>query len=346
MSDTNEILLEDQPIITDAPIEELVLEPVVAPEPVPEIPELIYTYQPKDEQDRPIGGKQVIKYRTPEELADKLRDQSILLIRKLRSETKKNRLGISESEEIPEDSPRFSNPISFTPRQLNAEERVKASRDLLDPDNFESATEMLFEAAMGAKPKDVAATITGLQQDLINLKAKSEAEAFSAENPDYVRCAENTQAILNWMLRYDLAPTKGNFQKAHDALLKDDLLIMNAKIEAPAPVVAPVVIPAPVEQTVEPIAEPVAPTKFAPAAIPSGMHNGNSSEAVPVARSAGDDITYEETTNGKRILYKGQQAINRMPSDEFKRRVNNEPGFAKKVDKLEEELAKARSKRR
>ena len=72
--------------------------------------EKIYKYQPTDETGRPIGGVQVIKYTTPEELADKLRDQNVLLVRKLREQTRKVRLGVVEEEEISEDAQRYNSP--------------------------------------------------------------------------------------------------------------------------------------------------------------------------------------------------------------------------------------------
>jgi len=62
----------------------------------PPEPELRYEYQPTDAEGRSIGGKQVILYRTPDELAEKLRDQNISLVRKLRQVTKEARLGRGE----------------------------------------------------------------------------------------------------------------------------------------------------------------------------------------------------------------------------------------------------------
>src|SRR5258708_3663370 len=87
-----------EPVLTEVPIE------------TPAVEEKTYVYQPTDEQGRPIGGKQVIKYVTQEDLVSKLQEQNVLILRKLRSETRKNRLGITDESEAPADGQRFSAP--------------------------------------------------------------------------------------------------------------------------------------------------------------------------------------------------------------------------------------------
>ena len=152
MSQPNEILegqetlLEEQPVVVETPV---VLE------------EKRYEYQPTDEDGRPIGAKQVIKYTTTEELTFKLQEQNTLLIRKLRSETKKNRLGIQDAEVIDEAAPRLRNPIEFKPGQLSPEQRAQLSRDILDPDTFDTAITTIFESAVGIKANDLRTELTG-----------------------------------------------------------------------------------------------------------------------------------------------------------------------------------------
>src|SRR5258708_29617059 len=62
-----------------------------------------YSFQPKDEEGRPLGGIQVIEYESDQELADKLAknyEEAQRHIRKLRRDMK---LGNYEQESIPED---------------------------------------------------------------------------------------------------------------------------------------------------------------------------------------------------------------------------------------------------
>ena len=84
------------------------------PAPAAPEPELRYEYQPTDEQGRPLGGKQVILYRTPDELAQKLSEQNTQLVRKLREVTRKQKLGIRD-DQVPADAARFEEIVEFKP---------------------------------------------------------------------------------------------------------------------------------------------------------------------------------------------------------------------------------------
>jgi len=324
-----ESVSDTAPSVEAIPAIEQALEPVV----------LEYRYQPKDEAGRPMGGEQVIKYTTPEELADKLRDNSILLLRKLRLETRNNRLGITNDEEIADTAPRYTPAVEFKPRDLTQEQRAKLSRDLLDPDTFDQAADELLEARIGAKPTVLANTVNQLQQESYRQKAFAESEAFMNSNPDFYRCEENGVAITSWLVRYKLAPVRENFQKAYVTLKAAGVLI-----EAPAPpppeVVitppAPVVVPPPAPEPV--VVEPPPPPPPTPrAGIGSGLTRDNASApGVIPARTAGDDIVYEEAMPGGQVRrWTGLQAIDRMPSEIYKHRLKTERDFAGKVDKLE-----------
>lgn len=329
------------------PVTEVTETPVVeTPAPVLAPVELRYEYQPSDELGRPLGAKQVIKYTNHEELAAKLTEQNTLLIRKLREETRKNRLGVLDTETIPDDAPRYEEPFSIQPRVLTAEERVQISRDLLDPDKCDEAAETLLESRMGAKPAKFTERFANLEADLMRLRAKAESDAFVADNPGYVKCQENFEAITNWMMRYGLAPVKTNFQRAYDKLRTDKVLIehyddaADPVVETPAPVIEPVL--APVEIPVEEIPPaPVEVPKPVHARIPTGL-NRNTSDDVGAPRSVGDDIVYEVTVGGKKRRFTGLSAINAMPADEYKRRVLSDPTFAKKEEQLEREAAERR----
>lgn len=293
-----------------------------------------YKYQPTDDENRPIGGLQVIKYTTNEELAEKLRDQNVLLIRKLRQETRKARLGIVENEEISEDTPRFKGFSEFHPRELTDEERYELARQLQDPTTAFAAVNTIVEASVGAPLNEIGTKITSVEGKNLALTAKLEANAFVNDNPDYYKCQENFEAITSWMVRYDLAPIKANYQKAYDTLKAQGVLVLG-----PAPIVAPVV-----EEPVVPVVEEVVnePVVEQPVyRVATGLNNDNSSGVGPII-PAGSDITYEVIINGQKRILTGLQAIKAMPGDEYKRRLMTDKEFGKKVDKLEAEARKPR----
>lgn len=335
-------VIQDSAIVL--PVEE-VIETIETP---PELPEMHYTYQPTDEAGRSIGGKQVIKYRTQEELLQEMTHQNTLLIRKLRAEARRNRLGISELEEIAPEAPRFTAATEFTPRELSNEERFQLSRDILDPEKSIEAQAALFEASVGVTPEVLRNTLKNVQQFTMETRARDEANAFVRANPDYVLCQENADAINQWLARYDLAPVQQNFQRAFETLRAQDPPIIITR-NTPEPAVIPVQVP-----VVLPVIEPVpelspGPTEtiYEPARIPTGLSrdNANSTGTPP---KPGSNITYTIVdAKGQPVrTLTGLAAVNAMPGDEYGNRLRRDPSFAKQVQKLEEEAAAARAPRR
>lgn len=315
------------------------MEPVIpAAEPVAVVPALepekVYEFQPTDEVGRSLGGKQVIKYRTSEELAQKLTEQNVLLVRKLRETTRKNRLGIQEVEDIPVDAPRFDMPVDFTPRHLSPDERVKLSRDLLDPERFEEASNTLFEATMGAKPETIRQTLTNVQVSNLRLLAKAESDAFIQSNPEYFRCQENFETITNWMLKNQLSPIRQNFQLAYNTLRAAGLLL-------DAPIVREDV-PIKVEQT---------PANSQPveAELSRITMETPSQEQRPVTPKVPTGLTRNQTSDVGNIQTRKDTytlvEINAMPSDVYKRKLMTEKGFGDLVERLEKEAQEKRNKR-
>jgi hypothetical protein len=333
MSDDTQVIPAEQvvPAVEEQPVVEV----------LPELPELRYEFQPKDDQGRPYGGKQVIKYRTAEELGDRLAEQNTKLIVKLRVETRKNRLGIIEDEAIADSAPRFEQPVSFTPKVLTQEERFQLSRDLLDPEKFEEASSTLFEATIGAKPTDISKSLRALQEESINARAVAEVEAFRRDNPDYIMCQENSDAITNWLVRYNLAPVRSNFKMAFDALKGSKVLIENI---VDVPEVPVVVTPEPVAEVLpEPVVVPVAEVTPEPVRrIATGLSR-NSSEDVGTAPATGDDIVYEVIDRGTKRRFTGLAAVSAMPADEYRKRVLTDPTFQVKVEKMEAQRAANRN---
>src|SRR5271155_3253387 len=84
-----------------------------------------YEYQPTDDNGVPMGGPQVIKYTTTDELIQKLQENNVRLQRKLREANRRNKTGQFEPEEIPETAPRFTQPVEFTPQPLSADELIE-----------------------------------------------------------------------------------------------------------------------------------------------------------------------------------------------------------------------------
>lgn len=307
---------------------------------VPVVVEQLYEYQPTDENGLPIGGKQVLKYTTEDELRAKLVEQNTLLLRKLREKTRKERLGIIETDEIPTTATKFITPIEFTPRELTHDEYTQLAADLVDPSKAADARRRLFEAEMGASPEEVGATLRNLQEDVATTKAVNEANAFQAETPEYYPCPQNAEAIAAYISRYDLAPVKANYKFAFNKLSEIDPPVLIARpfqVAAPsAPVSAPVEV---LEQSPAPPVRAVAPQ-----GLPSGLTRENAGDEGFVPMQEADEIVLQVPRNGQLVTLKGLAAVEAMSGDEYGRRLRRDKNFQLKVDALI--AAKAKAKQR
>jgi hypothetical protein len=326
----------ETPVVAPTPVEVASTPEVIAPSAPAELPELRYEYQPKDEQGRFLGGKQVILYRTPDELADKLRDQNVSLVRKLREVTRKQRLGISDEAPIPGDMPKLPPVMQVKDVQpLSVEDRYSLSQDLNSPEKFEDARDKLVDTAPAVV--ELRKQIQKLQYTAREHEARVQAQIFIEQTPSLQgNLRENMQTIVDWMVKNGLDPIQQNFEYAYSQTKEAGLLlespIVREEIPPPAPALQPtaVVPSAPaVESTVpnsqapaaEParISEPAQPQAKSQSHIPSGL-NSRVASNIGVSLPATGTLTLDD--------------IERMPSDEYKRRLLTDKQFNQKVNEL------------
>jgi hypothetical protein len=317
----------------------------------------VFEYQPTDEEGRPIGGKQVLKYTDPAELPYLLAEQNTLLVRKLREQTKKNRLGIVDKDTIDEGAQKFPKPFGFTPKPLTKEERAQLSRDILDEDTFDSAIAKIVESTSGIT--EVRDELTDLTQQVNTLNALQQVAIFQSNNPEYIICDENAQTLVGWLLRYDLAPTAQNFQTAYNKL-KDAGVLVTSLERVTNPVYTPPAPPAQVEDLTtlvdelppDGVREEIPPVEEHPALaeprsrVPLSLNrNSSSGDIANIPTPVGDQLVYEikdPVTQKVLRTLTGQKALDALPSDEYKRRMR-QPGFIALVNKIEAETAKRKS---
>jgi hypothetical protein len=284
-----------------------------------ETKEFVYEYQPKDKFDRPIGGLQIFKGATVQEVLDKVADANKNLVQLNRDLTRRVRLGEFEKDELPNDVAKVKNNNLLQPRELTLEEKAQFARDILDPEKFDEVNARLIEAQLGAKPEAIRSKINNQEQRLSNIEARQEAEFFAMSNPEYFMCDENFRMITNWMVKNDLSPVRENFQLAYDTLKAEDLIIKAPVVEdksvnntPPPPVIPPVPNPAP------PVITP-------PVEIhaPSGLtRSAASDQGTPVVRV---EFTLKD--------------VDKMSSEDYKRKLLTDKTFAAKVDALYAEQA-------
>lgn len=322
-----------------------------------ELPELRYEYQPTDDQGMNMGGPQVIKYKTTDELIAKLQENNVRLQRKLREANRKNKTGQLDPEEIPESARRFDEPVEFKPTTLTADELIEVARDMADPAKVEAAFGKLTQATFGAPVDKVRGAINAAQQAAIDAKIGREVDKFLVNNPDYYICRENWNTIYNWMQRFNLDPVEENFALAYRRLTDADILLTSGGTrtapEQVNPVVPAQVNPAPqvlqegpdVIIVDQPQTEVInfEPQPAAPRRVSTTLSNQNTTTAVVNPTTPGSDIVYvspavynsKGALTGQPKTYVGLKAIDAMPPEEYRRRFNTERGFKEKVNELE-----------
>jgi hypothetical protein len=310
--------------------------------PVPVAPvESIYEYQPLDEHNRPMGGKQVIKYRTPDELTQKLVEQNTSILRQLRKVSREN-LRNTPAETVSPDAARYT-VTELKPKELTADERFQITQDMNDPEKFASARDRLLESAVGVTPAELRRMLNDQQMTILQLRAKENFLAFAGQQTfltgDQSTDQENAQTLTDWMFKNKLAPTVENFELASSRLRSAGLL-NEAPVVQQVPVPQPTAV-VPVESVVpqaqEPVVpaarisseEPVQPKRHSQ--VPSGL-NDRVSSASGVATTSATEISLTLAD------------IDKMSADQYKKAARN-PEFLKTVNRLEKEAADRRRQR-
>jgi hypothetical protein len=312
-SEVAPVVPEDDPSMASvAPVAPTEVSVAVAPV-VPVVPvapvELRYEYQPTDEHGRPLGGKQVIKYTTPDELASKLVEQNTQLVRRLREVTRKQRLGITDNEEVTAEAEFISVP-EFNPRELSPEERFQLSQDINDPAKSVDAINTLIEASVGMSAAKLRETTANNTFTLQQLTAKSNYDTFEKSAADFYPCAENKQTLIDWMVKTGLQPSIANFQKAQSTLSKAGLLVDRPIVQEVVPVA--------------PVAPAQVPNSQAPAVPESRIALAEQPQIKrQVKVSSGLNEANSSTTNSAAIaapmISVTLADIEKMPADQYKR---------------------------
>lgn len=319
---------------------------------VVELPEQRFEYQPQDEYGRPLGGKQVIVYKTPEELAQKMAKNHEMAIRQVRKLTREQRLGIAPQENIPDDAERFEGVVEFKPRELSAAERFEISQQLNDPEKFQDARDRLLESAVGVNPAKLTQTLNEQQLYILQSRARDNYVDFVNSGVDYYDHPENRKTITDWMFKNKLAPTVNNFNYAYSKLKEAELLVSASAVQqstqpvvaapaAPAPVAAPAVAPTSAvdpEANPQPSAAPATrigsesqPQAKRQSHVPSGLNDRTSSSSgSPSTPANGLSMTLAD--------------IDKLTSEQY-RRLMTDPAFRKHVEALDAEALKRRQEK-
>lgn len=282
---------------------------------------LVFEYQPTDENDRPIGAKQVFKYTDTDNLRDQLVQSNLHLVRKLRQVTKENRLSVFQQEKPAEAAPMTDEDVRTSLFALRAERAAE---------NFVRLTPEYYKCQENV-------------ESIFSWIVKNGLSPIETES---------------YMLAFeDLS--KDDLLVLGPAAPKPIPVPVVAPVAITAPLEEvtleePVNIPQ-IDRVVETIPgyAPEPPKSEQRATPGAGGLNRNVADAGGYKPSSvSSDVTYtlyqksyndknELIVTGQTVLY-GKQALDAMPQEEYKRRLTKEPGFAAKVDKIEKEATEVK----
>jgi hypothetical protein len=173
-----------------------------------------YEFQPTLEDGTPIGGTQVVEADTQDGVVDALKESYTHLYRKNRELLRKEKLEGKAPEGVKAAAPE----VTFQPRSLTAEERMRLARDLNDPEKVDSALDLALEAKFGAKPQEFSQTVGSNSSKAASIYAAQQAEAWRDQHPEFYPSRENVLAIASWVKNRNIEFTIENLEKAYEDL--------------------------------------------------------------------------------------------------------------------------------
>jgi hypothetical protein len=311
----------------------------IAPAPTPAADvEQRYEYQPVDKHGRKVGGLQVIKYKTQDELVKKLTENHIEAIRWGREEHAARVVGKpveDDGSDIPADAERGSVEfVELKAKPLTTEERFAIIQDMQDPAKFEEGRARLFESEFGVPTSKVRELLNTSQVAAKQAVVEASFAEFQRDVPDFYPDVDNITKLTGWMAKHELLPTVKNFKTAYAAMVKQDCLNIAPVVQQVASAAVPAVEPepktaAPVvpETRISPAAEPVQTPRIQ---APSGLNDRTSSSNGNRPAEDANSLTLAD--------------IEKMSADEYKRRLKD-PAFGKYVEQLEAVAAQKRAQR-
>ena len=323
------------PVVSEPPVV-AASEPAVVVQVAPTVTEQRYEWQPTDANGKPLGGKQVITYKSQEELIQKFTEQNNLILRQMRKLSNDVKLGLTPDIDVPVSAKRLpKNFDGFKPKTLTADERFQLTQDLNDPSKFEDAKVRLAEATFGATPEEISEVLSRSQQLLLEQQVVRSFDEFIENVGDgFHNSPENRAVLTDFLCKHELAPTTENFEIA---------LARTAALQAPAPAVplaqAPATTVAPVEKESQLQIPAVAVNRIIdePQQVQSTIRQTPSGLNDRVSSNNG------ATTVSERKLTLAE--VDRMSADEYGRRVKTDPTFGPMVEQLQKEADLRRATR-
>lgn len=240
---------------------------------VPEPPKPVFrkVIQPLDEEGQPIGQPHVYESDTEEGLMAKMAEGIANGTRKIHQLTRKS---VLETPKAPEGAEVQVDAPVWRPRPLTEDEKFLIKTDP------EQAFDIQYKARFGRTPEEQRAFEQEMADNAKITREKAETDMFTEDTPEFYRCNENRDAIIQYMQKHKLAWRKKNLDSAYKELSESGLL--KAKPVEAAPVVE---VPAPEARTEPPAAKKPD--------FPAVIRNNSSRATAPIKAKDGKPTAEE-----------------------------------------------------
>lgn len=207
----------------------------------------------------------------------------------------------------------------FTPRQLTADERVKIANLRKDPATASEATRLEMEALLGGSLDDVLGQLNEAESERIARIAQEGIDEFLAENPRYIVCDTNKDAMERELLKHGWPVTKRNLQIVFDTLSANEKIALR-----PEPTAAPASTEIP---STTGSSEPASSSQ------PPISGSSPAPRAASTSLSSRDSIAPQQPVPVKEHVEFTPRYINSLSAADFAKHLSN-PEFVKAVDAM------------
>lgn len=220
------------------------------------------------------------------------------------------------------DQSRSPKPLTLTPKELTAADKLRLATDITDPEKVVNAVTEIVTAAQGAPPKAVAEATASTIGTMSDEYYRREAQAFREANPDYYPTPENQKKLFAALEANKFDLTENNLTIVFQALQDQGELEepmapgSNDEEENETPNGQVREAQPPPESNTPPPTKIVRPRSVT---ISTGMRASDASGMKPKPPAP------------KRITRAELEAMSRV---EYENRLRTEPGFRQQVDAL------------
>lgn len=178
---------------------------------------LEYRFRTKLEDGTLVGGEQVVRAETQDELMDKAAENYNQLWRHSREEKLKREMAAPAPEGAKTAPPTFIP----KPRPLTAEERMRFTRDIVNPATADEALDLAIEAKLGAKSAEISQSLARNDKNASAIRAAQESTLWAEAHPEVIFSANNRRDLATWIAKHNLEFTVENYDLALQTLAPD-----------------------------------------------------------------------------------------------------------------------------